>query len=642
MIHSSAARTNSRISELEDELHHARHQLRWYQEISRHSADATIVWKMAPGLPLEFASESIRHYGFAPENLINKKGPWPALLRLEEPEKIESQVTQHITNGTTDFAMKAAIRTLSGEARKVWIYTTRLSNDYFSSVLRPSLPGPPTDQRFPEPAVLASLLENSSQPFAIGYPDGRLGIFNTAFCDLTGYSQQELARADWVRMLTPPEWREYEGQLLKELDRTGIPVRYEKEYQRKDGSRIPIEVLAHLVRSERDHKDYYYAFVTNITERKKTAEALRASEEQFRSLFEQAPISIQLLDPNGKTTRVNKAFEDLWGLSLKDLSDYNVLRDRQLEQIGLIDFVRKGFAGETAVIPAAEYNANVSLGKGTKRWITATIYPVKDKTKRIQQVVLIHQDITDKVRAQAALEKAKEEAESASRIKSEFIDIAAHELRTPLTPLTLLIQRAQQLNDKNEHIPANFLNRMSSQTQRLTELVEDLLNVSRLERGGFVHHPARVDLIAVVQECVKDAQEQNGKKPVRYQGPTGPIFITADPTRINQVLGNLLDNALKYSDSNSAVEVNVELQKETVRVAVTDRGPGIPKPQQAALFSRFYRVNTDRTVRRPGLGLGLYICRQIIELHGGKIGVESEEGKGSTFYFTLPLEQTGR
>ena len=146
-----------------------------------------------------------------------------------------------------------------------------------------------------EASFLADLLEHSSQPLVVGFPDGYIGRFNSAFLTLTGYGKEEMQKLNWTCDLTPPEWREHEQKQLEELRRTGRPVRYEKEYFRKDGSRVPIELLVHLARDHRGQPGYYYAFVTDITERKRAAEALRESELKHRTLFETANDAILLM-----------------------------------------------------------------------------------------------------------------------------------------------------------------------------------------------------------------------------------------------------------------------------------------------------------------------------------------------------------
>jgi PAS domain S-box-containing protein len=147
-----------------------------------------------------------------------------------------------------------------------------------------------------ENEFLANLLEHASQPFAVGYPDGRLGRFNRAYEQLTGYSAAELRTLDWSVALTPPEWRERENQHLETLHRTGQPVRYEKEYVRKDGARVPIELFVHLARDAEGKPDYYYSFIADVTERRQGEEALRKSEEQYRLLFQANPNPMFVFD----------------------------------------------------------------------------------------------------------------------------------------------------------------------------------------------------------------------------------------------------------------------------------------------------------------------------------------------------------
>ncbi len=235
-----------------------------------------------------------------------------------------------------------------------------------------------------------------------------------------------------------------------------------------------------------------------------------------------------------------------------------------------------------------------------------------------------------------ALESAKESAESSSRIKSEFLDIAAHELRTPMTPMMLLIQLTQkQIKEGKQIIPSN-IDLVAQHMTRLTRLVEDLLNASRLERGGLTLNLATADLASLVKECIEDFNKINPLRQFTYRGPDGELLTLIDPIRIHQVLANLLDNAVKYTPENSPIEVRLDANTNEVCVSVIDHGPGIQKENQKDLFSKFYRATSDATLKQPGMGLGLYICRNILSLHRGTIECESESGKGSTFTFVLP------
>jgi PAS domain S-box-containing protein/putative nucleotidyltransferase with HDIG domain len=174
---------------------------------------------------------------------------------------------------------------------------------------------------------LTEILERADAPVAVGYPDGRIGFFNTAFCKLTDYTPDELREISWNDDLTPEEWRPLEQRSLAALLRTGEPQRYEKEYVRKDGRRVPLELLTHVVWEEPGRPAYYYAFVTDITERKKTEEALRAGTHYSRSLLEASLDPLVTISPQGKITDVNRATEEITGVPREaligtDFSDY--------------------------------------------------------------------------------------------------------------------------------------------------------------------------------------------------------------------------------------------------------------------------------------------------------------------------------
>ena len=174
---------------------------------------------------------------------------------------------------------------------------------------------------------LAEIIELAEQPIAVGYSDGRIGFFNAAFCRLTGYGADELRRMTWSETLTPEEWRAEEQEILAELVRTGRPQRYEKEYLRKDGTRVPVEFLTHVVKDDQGEPQYFYAFITDITDRRRSEDALRAASLYSRSLLEAALDPLVTISPDGTITDVNRATEQATGLPREtligtDFSDY--------------------------------------------------------------------------------------------------------------------------------------------------------------------------------------------------------------------------------------------------------------------------------------------------------------------------------
>jgi signal transduction histidine kinase len=251
-------------------------------------------------------------------------------------------------------------------------------------------------------------------------------------------------------------------------------------------------------------------------------------------------------------------------------------------------------------------------------------------------------------------ERQRRAAEQRVHDMEVFLGIAGHELKTPLTSIVLALQAAQRRLDRLIHQEATdqertalehmqgYLGHLSQSVGRLERLVDELLDSTRMETGHLALRREWTDLRAIVSGAVEEQRSLTPDRTIRLQAlPEQPILVYADAQRIWQVVSNYLSNALKYSAEVSPVEVGVAVEGQQGRVWVQDAGSGIPAERQESLWERFYRV-TEIPVRngsRIGLGLGLYISRTLIEQHQGQVGVQSTAGEGSTFWFTLPLDQ---
>lgn len=224
-------------------------------------------------------------------------------------------------------------------------------------------------------------------------------------------------------------------------------------------------------------------------------------------------------------------------------------------------------------------------------------------------------------------------AERSEKATSEAMKVAAHELRGPLNPLQLGIQSARRLLEKGEPIPPRTLERIEQQSKLLERLIDELLEASRAERGVLHLSIEWLDLAAVVREQA-DGMARSLGRAIEVEAPR-EARIQADPLRMRQVVGNLLDNALKYSPSDRPVQVRLGDCERGLRLEVVDFGPGMDPEVQQGLFRMFFRA-PQAIAARPGLGLGLYLVREIVRRHGGAISVRSEVGRGSTFTVELP------
>lgn len=257
---------------------------------------------------------------------------------------------------------------------------------------------------------------------------------------------------------------------------------------------------------------------------------------------------------------------------------------------------------------------------------------------RMMREQLLHRT-AERDRLLEAERAARQGAEEAVQIRETFLAVASHELKTPLTALMGQVQLLQRrvsrdstLNERDQRSLSTIL----EQCWRLNQLISTLLDLSRIQTGRLTIDPQPFDLAHMVRQVVTEVQPTLRQHHLSYTGTGGPLVVTGDPVRLEQVLRNLLQNAVKYSPGGGTISVRLEQQPSTVYLAVTDPGIGIPAAALPQLFTRFYRAGNVHPFHISGLGIGLFIVKEIITLHGGTIAVESQEGLGSTFTISLP------
>ncbi|MGN0020757.1 MAG: ATP-binding protein [Sphingobacterium hotanense] len=232
-----------------------------------------------------------------------------------------------------------------------------------------------------------------------------------------------------------------------------------------------------------------------------------------------------------------------------------------------------------------------------------------------------------------------DERKQLEKKKDEFLSVASHELKTPLTSIKAFAEIAlRTMKDLSEHRAYSYLSKVNDQSQKLHALVQDLLDISRMENGGLKLNLQEVDMEELIGQVIEATLMTNHHRTLQIQrtGATLERPLFADPLRLEQVLSNYLSNAVKYAPNSELITVDTSLEDNFLMVKVQDFGIGIPPYKVPFVFDKFYRVQ-EASAKFQGLGLGLHICKEIIDQHGGRCGVESELGKGSTFYFTLPL-----
>ncbi|MBD2743520.1 PAS domain S-box protein [Coleofasciculus sp. FACHB-1120] len=258
------------------------------------------------------------------------------------------------------------------------------------------------------------LIESNIIGVIIADFSGNILEANDVFCNIVGYTQEEVlsGKANWAEM-TPPEYRHLDMQAMEEMQQKGSHTPFEKEYIRKDGTRVPVLVgTGYLGGSNQSGVGFAIDLSESLrhaTLRKRAEQELRISETRFRALVDQSPLSTQIMAPDGRIIQVNRAWEKLWGITLDQIPEYNLLQDHQLVAKGIMPYIQRAFAGEAVEMPPIVYDvAELGDYQDQERWTQAFIYPVKDEAGNICEVVLVHEDITEHIRVEEALRESEE------------------------------------------------------------------------------------------------------------------------------------------------------------------------------------------------------------------------------------------
>jgi PAS domain S-box-containing protein len=475
---------------------------------------------------------------------------------------------------------------------------------------------------------------------AISIADARAGdqpliYINPAFEAMSGYDRDELIGRN-CRFLQGPDTRQPGLDPVRAALRDGTPAQTLLRNYRKDGSAFWNELVIAPVRNSRGELTHFIGVSNDVTTRVDAQIALHHTTDLLREAQEITRLGnwvIHLADGSGEWS--NEVFE-LLGLDPRlttptlDLyfervhpEDRAALRETQLR---------------TMSAPGVqELDHRVMLGNGTTRWMRVRGRASFDATGSAVQLSGTLQDVTAEKTREAELLSAKESAEQANRAKSEFLSRMSHELRTPMNAILGFTQLLHR-NPALDKMARDNLHEILTAGRHLLDLINEVLDLARVESGHADLKLDAQDCQSIVEECIALVKPITGEAGIaitaRYDLPEG-VAVRADRTRLKQVLVNLLSNAVKYNSAGGLVELIVTSEgPSTIRFSVRDTGPGIPPDQQAEIFEPFHRlVGADSKIE--GTGIGLTICKRLIESMGGTIGCVSAPGRGSTFWFML-------
>jgi PAS domain S-box-containing protein len=380
--------------------------------------------------------------------------------------------------------------------------------------------------------------------------------------------------------------------------------------------------------------------IGNFIRRAETAQALRRSEADHRAIFERSPIGIARISSEGELLEANTAL-----LTMLE-HDFQVMRShswpdllRAYDQAA----ARARFSPLLAGISEGKsVQVRAGTGGGNWLWLQLSATSIPDASGRPEHVLVMVEDVTVVREAQDKLGEALESQRSANatlekldRTKTEFLSIVSHEFRTALTGIQGFSELIRDGGLEPDEVRA-YGGYIFNDADRVNRLIGDLLDLDRMESGRMSIRTADVD----INEVLSDSIARAGSSPsVEFKADLDPRLpiVVGDRDRLVQVVSNLVNNAVKYSPDGGTVTLSSRAEEGFALVSVTDTGVGIPPDEISHVFERFRRVRSGAAQSIPGTGLGLTIVKQIVEMHGGKIWVESAVGHGSAFHFTLPL-----
>jgi PAS domain S-box-containing protein len=355
-----------------------------------------------------------------------------------------------------------------------------------------------------------------------------------------------------------------------------------------------------------------------------------AQDQVFRSVWEHSGDAMALSDSQGVVTMANPAYYQLYGFAAADVLGHSfalIFPPEQRESA--IEQYRAIFASNA---PPPAYESTIRRVDGTERVVESRIEFIESGGQRTAMLSTIR-DITERKQIELQLH-------SAIRLRDQFLSIASHELKTPLTVLlgnSQMLERRATNNPNTQDRERRAIRVIVDQARRLSTLISGLLDISRIEMGQLSIERTPLDLGKLALRVVEESQPSLDRHSIDISVDPEPLTVQGDALRLEQVLQNLIGNAIKYSPTGGTVVVRVEKCGEQACLSVSDQGIGIPHAALEHLFNRFYRAGNVDPDRISGVGIGLFVVKEIVTLHGGTVGVESVEGQGSRFTICLPL-----
>lgn len=458
-------------------------------------------------------------------------------------------------------------------------------------------------------------------------PDGTVDFVNKKLAEYLGKTAEEASKMTWTECLHPDDLPSTMALWMRSVI-TGEPFQDEHRIQGRDGEYRWFLVRGAATRGDDGRVCKWFGTCTDVDEAKRLEQRLRLSEQRFRTLVLGASQVIWTLSATGGVVEEQPSWEAFTGQTREEYMGYGWLKavhpdDRERAY-------RKWEADREAG-KRCECDYRLRRADGTYIWMTAFAIPSYDEeTGKVHEWVGMTMDVTAVKDAELDLRDARRQAEAETRAREELMAIISHDLKNPLHAVVMNIGLLRQ----GANLPKKeCFERLERGTAALNRLLNDLVDFSGVRCGQLRVKLGRLSLARLVEEAVENYQAEAAEGKICLTWSVPEVELRGDGGRLNQLLSNLISNALKFTPSGGRIEIGADVKSEVITLRVRDTGKGIPPDLLPHIFDRYWQAPATAD---GGRGLGLYICKGIAEAHGGRIRVESEVGKGTTFTLSLP------
>lgn len=611
-----------------------------YRVLVENSAD--VILSTDPAGVITYISPSVTTYGFTPEELLLKE--LSDLFFYEDQHKIVRSLSITLNNSGQS-RVQGRLKDPNGKIYWVELYAQAFfdKDGHFKGIIA-------TIRDIGDRKANLNALEMASDMFisqarsasdAIIFSDsaGNIIFWNKGAENLFFYTVEE-AMGMHISMIMPQRYRHiHQGwDIVVSTGRSWVMGNTIELYGlKRDGTEFPIEISHSSWK--KDGASFFSVNIRDITQRVLNEKEMREAKDKYRMIFEKSPLGIIHFDTYGVITQCNKSFVDIVGVEeaniIGNIIGLDLLKSDTSEEIKKC--VTAVLSGE----PANYSGSSFSFIGATDTPIRASFVPVITEDKAIAGGICIVEDITESKKAREALIHAKNVAEEASRTKSEFLSNVTHELRTPLNAIMGFSDLLQEsIEDKLNDNQRKYLNNIIAGGKDLLDVINNILDVSNIEAGKTNLELEDIHLEGLIQDVMTEMSSFASKKNIELQMELDPQVksIRVDRNKLQQILINLVSNAIKFGKEKGFVKIRSKQMHDTLHIEVIDNGIGISTEDQQRLFKPFIQLDSSSTRKYKGNGIGLYIVKQFVDLHGGNVWLESEIGKGSTFTFTISLK----